>query len=32
LSKQGFAQIHELKGGMQAWQEDKLPVTKKSGK
>jgi len=29
LLKQGFTQLHELKGGMQAWQEEKLPVTKK---
>ncbi|MGI9212396.1 MAG: rhodanese-like domain-containing protein [Methylococcaceae bacterium] len=32
LAKRGFTQLHELKGGVQAWQEDKLPLTKKSGK
>lgn len=29
LLKQGFPRLHELKGGMQAWQDEKLPVTKK---
>jgi len=28
----GFTQVHEMKGGMVAWQEDKLPVTKKRNK
>lgn len=29
LSGLGFTQVFELKGGMVAWEEDKLPVTKK---
>lgn len=29
LSGLGFTQVFELKGGMIAWEEDKLPVTKK---
>ncbi len=29
LVKQGFTRVFEMKGGIQAWQEDKLPVTKK---
>lgn len=32
LLKQGFTQLHEMKGGMQAWQDEKFPVTKKRGK
>lgn len=32
LAKRGFTQLHELKGGVQAWQEDKLPLTKKNSK
>lgn len=29
LSKQGFHQLYEMKGGMLAWQDLKLPVSKK---
>lgn len=29
LSKLGFAQIYEMKGGMLAWQDLKLPISKK---
>jgi rhodanese-related sulfurtransferase len=28
----GFTQVFEMKGGMLAWEEDKLPVTKKRNK
>jgi rhodanese-related sulfurtransferase len=32
LTKLGFTQIHEMKGGMFAWKDQNLPVTKKRGK
>jgi rhodanese-related sulfurtransferase len=32
LLKRGFTRLYEMKGGMQAWQDDKLPVTKKRSK
>jgi rhodanese-related sulfurtransferase len=32
LVSQGFGQIFELKGGMMAWEDQKLPVSKKRGK
>jgi rhodanese-related sulfurtransferase len=28
LGKQGFAQVYNLAGGMQAWQKNKLPLVK----
>ncbi|CAL1239900.1 Rhodanese-related sulfurtransferase [Candidatus Methylocalor cossyra] len=32
LSAQGFAQVYELKGGMLAWEDQKLPISKKRKK
>ncbi len=32
LVSQGFGQIFELKGGMMAWEEQKLPVSRKRSK
>lgn len=29
LTKNGFTQVYELKGGMLAWEESKLPVSRK---
>lgn len=29
LSKDGFSQVYELKGGMHAWQSNNLPVSRK---
>lgn len=32
LTKAGFTEVYDLKGGMLAWEDAKLPVTKKKGK
>ena len=32
LTKLGFSQVHEMKGGMFAWKDQNLPITKKRGK
>lgn len=32
LSKAGFAQVYELQGGMVAWEEQKLPISRKRPK
>ncbi len=32
LTKAGFAQVYELQGGMVAWEEQKLPISKKRHK
>jgi rhodanese-related sulfurtransferase len=32
LVKAGFSDVHELQGGMVAWEEQKLPVTRKRKK
>lgn len=32
LVKKGFTRVFEMKGGIQAWQDEKLPVTKKRSK
>ncbi len=32
LTKAGFTQVYDLKGGMLAWEDEKLPVTKKKTK
>lgn len=32
LADQGFSQVFELTGGMMAWEDQKLPVSKKRGK
>ena len=31
LSKNGFAEIYSLRGGIAAWQQDKMPVEKANG-
>lgn len=32
LTSLGFTQVHEMKGGMFAWKDQNLPITKKRGK